>query len=111
MKTAVVVGAQGGPRIITSVWQVISNVIDYKLPVTAAVAAPRVHHQHLPDDVVVEDEGLTKEASEALEALGYKLTWNAPERILAGTTAIVKVDTGWAGASDPRSGDGAAVGD
>ncbi len=106
-----VVGAQGGPRIITSVWQVISNVIDYKLPITAAVAAPRVHHQHLPDDVVVEDEGLTREASDALEALGYKLTWGAPERIVAGASAIVKVDTGWAGASDPRSGDGAALGD
>jgi gamma-glutamyltranspeptidase/glutathione hydrolase len=106
-----VVGAQGGPRIITSVWQVISNVIDYKLPATAAVAAPRVHHQHLPDDVVVEDEALTKETSAALEALGYKLTWSAPERILAGATTIVKVDAGWAGASDPRSGDGAALGD
>jgi len=106
-----VIGAQGGPRIITSVWQVMSNVIDFKLPVVAAVAAPRVHHQHLPDDVVVEDEALTREVDDQLDALGYKRVWGAPERILAGANAIVKVDAGWSGAVDPRSGDGAAFGD
>jgi gamma-glutamyltranspeptidase/glutathione hydrolase len=106
-----VVGAQGGPRIITAVWQTLSNVIDFNLPVTAAVAAPRVHHQHLPDDVVVEDQGLTKEADDALQAAGYTTVWNAKERIYAGANAIVKTDAGWAGGIDPRSGGGAALGD
>ncbi len=106
-----VVGAQGGPRIITAVWQVISNVLDFNLPVTAAVAAPRVHHQHLPDDVVIDDGGLTREAADTLEGLGYKLVWSMPERIYAGANAIVKVDAGWSGAVDWRSGDGAALGD
>jgi gamma-glutamyltranspeptidase/glutathione hydrolase len=106
-----VLGAQGGPRIITAVWQVLSNVIDFGLPIGAAVAAPRVHHQHLPDDVVVEDEALSKEADDELGALGYTTNWSAPERILGVANAIVKTEGGWAGGVDPRSGDAAAVGD
>jgi gamma-glutamyltranspeptidase/glutathione hydrolase len=106
-----VVGAQGGPRIITSVWQVLSNVIDFGLPVSAAVAAPRIHHQHLPDDVVVEDQGITKATADALTAAGYTLVWRQPERVVAGANAIVRTGSGWSGGVDPRSGDGLAVGD
>ena len=53
-----VVGGQGGPRIITEVWQAISNVVDFGMPVGAAIAAPRVHHQHLPDEISVEDDAI-----------------------------------------------------
>ena len=51
---AFVTGAPGGSRIITSVLQVLVNAIDFKKPIAEAVAAPRVHHQWLPDEVVVE---------------------------------------------------------
>ncbi len=106
-----VVGAQGGPRIITAVWQSLSNVIDFGLPADAAVAAPRMHHQHLPDDVVLEDEALTKEVADALQPLGYELVWGKQlERIAASASLIVKTPTGWAGTADPRGG-GAAMGD
>lgn len=105
-----VVGAQGGPRIITSVWQTISNIIDFGLPADAAVAAPRVHHQHLPDDVVLEDEAMTKVAAEDLAARGHELVWRMPGRIIASAGVIVRTPTGWAGAADPRGG-GAALGD
>jgi gamma-glutamyltranspeptidase / glutathione hydrolase len=106
-----VLGAQGGPRIITAVWQVLSNVIDFGMPVGAAVGAPRVHHQHLPDDIVIEDEGLTKEADDELATLGYTTNWKQPERTLGVANAIQRVEGGWAGGVDPRSGDAAAVGD
>src|SRR5207248_2241950 len=53
-KVVVVAGAGGGPRIITAVWQALSNWIDFHLAPDAAVAAPRFHHQHLPDNVRVE---------------------------------------------------------
>jgi gamma-glutamyltranspeptidase/glutathione hydrolase len=105
-----VVGAQGGPRIITSVWQSLSNVIDFGLPADAAVAAPRMHHQHLPDDVVFDDQAVTKDTADALQSLGYELVWRKPERIAASASLIVKTPTGWAGAADPRGG-GAAMGD
>jgi len=105
-----VVGAQGGPRIITAVWQVLSNVIDFGFPVDRAVAAPRIHHQHLPDEVFVEREALTREADAGLRALGYHLTWLDAVHTLAAANAIVRTGEGWAGAADPRGG-GAAMGD
>jgi len=53
-KPAILTGAPGGSRIITAVLQVIVNVIDFKQSIGDAVAAPRVHHQWLPDEVLVE---------------------------------------------------------
>lgn len=103
-----VVGAQGGPRITTAVWQTMSNVIDFGMPVDAAVAAPRFHHQHLPDDIVFEDEAVTKAVDEALQRLGYKTVWGRGR--VGAVNAIVKTEQGWAGAADPR-GRGAAMGD
>jgi gamma-glutamyltranspeptidase/glutathione hydrolase len=104
-----VVGAQGGPTIITSVWQVMSNVIDFGMPVAEAVAAPRIHHQHLPDLVRLEYESVTRDADKALRAMGYKIEWKEPHNFGA-ANAIVRVPAGWQGAADPRGG-GAAAGD
>ena len=49
-----VTGSPGGSRIITTVLQVISNVVDRGLPIADAVAAPRLHSQWLPDEVMLE---------------------------------------------------------
>jgi gamma-glutamyltranspeptidase/glutathione hydrolase len=105
-----VVGGRGGPQIITEVWQTISNVIDFGMPVAEAVAAPRVHHQHLPDSVVVEDKAITPEVAEQLRTMGYTLEIGKPEGIYGAANAIVRTPSGWAGAADPRTG-GAAMGD
>ena len=53
-KPFLVTGSPGGSRIITAVLQVILNVIDRSMPLAEAVAAPRIHHQWLPDEVMVE---------------------------------------------------------
>jgi len=103
-------GAGGGPRIITAVWQTISNVIDFARRADLAVAEPRVHHQHLPDVVYLEPSVLDPPSDEALRAKGYKLQWGQPRRAFGAITAIVRATAGWEGASDPRGG-GAAVGD
>ena len=105
-----VVGGRGGPRIITEVWQTISNVIDFGMPVAEAVAAPRVHHQHLPDEVEIEDEAISSMVEQQLQAMGYTLVWGKPEHIAGAANAIVRTKDGWAGAADPRGG-GAAMGD
>jgi gamma-glutamyltranspeptidase/glutathione hydrolase len=105
-----VVGAEGGPRIITAVWQTLSNVIDFAMPVDAAVAAQRMHHQHLPDDIAFDDEAVTREVDAELGKLGYVRTWGQPGRVFAAANAIVRTQSGWAGASDPRTG-GGAMGD
>ncbi|MEO6777379.1 MAG: gamma-glutamyltransferase [Kofleriaceae bacterium] len=105
-----VLGAQGGPRIITEVWQVISNVIDFGMPIAEAVAAPRFHHQHLPDDIALEPDSIDAATAKQLEAAGYKLVFGKAERLFGATNAIVRTKDGWQGAVDPRGG-GAAVGD
>jgi gamma-glutamyltranspeptidase/glutathione hydrolase len=105
-----VVGAQGGPRIITAVWQTLSNALDFKRTAAAAVAAPRIHHQHLPDKVFIEEDSITKETDGKLRALGYTLDFSASTREFGAANAIERTSLGWDGAADPRGG-GAAMGD
>jgi gamma-glutamyltranspeptidase/glutathione hydrolase len=99
-KPVMVVGAAGGSRIPTAVFQMISNVLDHGFDVGKAVGARRVHHQHLPDVVVVEAGALTHEAWDALGALGHKRNW-AKWPIAVGP-AIVRQGAEWTGAVDPR---------
>jgi gamma-glutamyltranspeptidase / glutathione hydrolase len=105
-----VAGAGGGPRIITAVWQTISNVLDFGMAVDAAVASPRVHHQHLPDVVFVEADAIDRGTGDQLSAMGYKLDWSNEAADFGEITAIVKSARGWDGSSDPRRG-GKAMGD
>src|SRR5437588_4037793 len=72
-----VTGTPGGSRIITAVLQVVVNVIDRKLPIVEAVAAPRIHHQWSPDEVVVE-HGLAADVIAALRARGHKVRQGLP---------------------------------
>ena len=70
-KPVLVTGTPGGSRIISAVLQVIVNVLDYSMDVAAAVAAPRLHHQWMPDDVRVE-RGFPEEVLAALRAKGHQ---------------------------------------
>jgi gamma-glutamyltranspeptidase / glutathione hydrolase len=103
-RVRMVVGARGGPRIITATFQVISNVLDFELPTAAAVSAPRVHHQHLPDQLLHESGGLSGEVIRELEARGHKLSLRAGSAILANAPAIVRQGDVWEGLADPRRG-------
>lgn len=73
-----VAGSPGGPRIITTVLQVISNVIDHGMNISEAVAAPRFHMQWQPDELRVERLGLVRDVEEKLEIMGYKVVVKAP---------------------------------
>jgi gamma-glutamyltranspeptidase/glutathione hydrolase len=68
-----VLGAPGGPRIISAVTQVISNIIDHGMSLAQAVTAPRIHHQALPDSIRWENHGISPEARRRLEAMGHRL--------------------------------------
>jgi gamma-glutamyltranspeptidase/glutathione hydrolase len=105
-------GAGGGPRIITAVWQTISNVLDFKMKAGEADAAPRLHHQHLPDRVELEADTLDAATETALKAAGYDLAWGVdPKRSFFGAvTTIVRTGDHYEGSSDRRGG-GAAMGD
>jgi len=100
-----VVGTPGGPTIITSVAQVILNVLDQKMSLADAVAAPRIHHQALPDQTYYEHGGLSDATVRALEAMGHKLEQRPGHSgIIA---AIQKTAGGWVGVADPRYAGGA----
>ncbi|MBD9676962.1 gamma-glutamyltransferase [Pseudomonas sp. PDM18] len=78
---SLVLGTPGGSRIFTSIFQVLNNVYDYKLPLEKAVAAQRVHHQLLPKDTIYYDAyaPLNGKVADELKAMGYTLEdqgWN-----------------------------------
>ena len=105
-KPVIVTGAPGGSRIITAVLQVIVNVIDFRKSITEAVAAPRVHHQWLPDQVLAE-RTLPPATIHALETRGHTV------RIGPSTGAahsIAATSGGFEGAADGRSRGALAVG-
>ena len=66
-----VVGSPGGPRIITAVLQTVLNVVDHGMDVQEAVAAPRVHHQWLPDVLYAERAALAADVVTGLEQRGW----------------------------------------
>lgn len=109
-----VTGSPGGPTIINTVLQIITNVIDHQMPVMQAVEAPRIHNQWMPDVVTFERFGLNADTAAILRAKGHTL----PERKSYegayqgdGETIWIDPATGLRhGAADPRKGDSAALG-
>ena len=68
-----VIGSPGGARIITTVLQAIVNVIDHGMDMQAAVAAPRIHHQWLPDVLFAERMTLAADVETALRQRGWQI--------------------------------------
>ena len=99
-------GSPGGARIITTVLQNLINVIDFKMNIADAIAAPRMHHQWLPDFLRLE-RGFSPDTVVLLKNMGHEF------RIMPtmGRVQTVQRQTNlfW-GASDPRNPDGAALG-
>ena len=101
-----VTGTPGGGTIITTVFQTISNVLDYQMNVVEAVSAPRVHHQHLPDQIFYESGGLDAETVRSLEVLGHTV-FERPG--ISGDVQMILIEDGLLSAwSDPRRGGRAA---
>jgi gamma-glutamyltranspeptidase / glutathione hydrolase len=104
------VGSPGGPTIINTVLQVITNIIDYDMNIQQAVDAPRIHHQWLPDELVYEPYGLSLDTKRALESRGHKLV-TKPRYMGDAEGIMIEEKTGVRlGASDPRGANSAAVG-
>jgi gamma-glutamyltranspeptidase/glutathione hydrolase len=103
-----VLGSPGGSRIITAVLETIVNIVDYGMAPQAAVDAPRLHHQWLPDRVFYESDALAPDAIEALRRMGYDLaeqpSWGAVELI------AIRPGGRLSGVNDRRRPAGAAMG-
>ncbi|HEV3408776.1 MAG TPA: gamma-glutamyltransferase [Chthoniobacterales bacterium] len=103
------IGSPGGPTIINTVLEVITNVIDHGMNVQEAIDAPRIHHQWLPDEIKIEPLGVSEDTRRALEARGHKF---AAKRDYLGDAQGVMIEEGTnmrLGASDARQ-EGVAIG-
>ncbi|HLF36050.1 MAG TPA: gamma-glutamyltransferase, partial [Cyclobacteriaceae bacterium] len=100
-----VLGSPGGSRIITTVFQVILNVINNDMTLPDAVSAPRFHHQGIPDTLFYEYPRISGPAMEALRQMNYFLI---PVESMGRVNAILVNGSTLAGAADPRGDDGAA---
>ena len=104
-----VIGTPGGRTIINTTLQLILNMVDFGMSITDAVAAPRIHHQWLPDRIRVESNGISAQMQSQLEQMGHIVQVGGRQ----GSANSIGVDltTGERiGAPDPRSPDSGARG-
>lgn len=113
-KPFLVIGSPGGPTIITTVLQVLLNVVDHGMNLREAVGAPRLHHQWLPDAINVEAYKMSKDMIEVLQGRGHVFGpkagkagnyWGDAQGVMIDPATGLRL-----GASDPRSQDGLAAG-
>ncbi len=107
-KLFLVLGSPGGPRIISTVANILMGVVDFGLDIQQAVNAPRFHHQWEPDLIFMESVGISPDTIKLLEARGHKVKlqgyWSDGECI-----AVDPKSGDMLGAADGRNG-GKAVG-
>ena len=103
------VGSPGGPTIINTVMQVITNIVDYDMNIQQAIDAPRIHHQWMPDRITWEPRGLAPDVLRRLQEMGHQFS-NTPHYMGDAEGIQIEDKTGVRlGASDPRL-DGRSVG-
>jgi gamma-glutamyltranspeptidase/glutathione hydrolase len=105
-RPVLVTGSPGGSRIISTVLQVIVNMLDYDMDIASAVAAPRLHHQWLPDEVRIE-RGFATETIAALKAMGHVIGEPLGQ---TSANSIAATPYGLLGAPDPRTRGAEAAG-
>src|SRR5947209_7163150 len=107
-KLFLVLGSPGGPTIITTVLNTLLGVVDYGMDIQQSVAAPRFHHQWLPDEIELEP-GISPDTKRLLEQRGHKLkagrSWAEAECIMIDPRTNQRL-----GGQDPRSSYGKAAG-
>lgn len=81
-----VVGTPGGTTIITSVFQTLVDILEFKMTVDDAVNKPKFHHQWLPDVLFIE-KGFSPDVKKELQAMGYTIK----ERSAIGRTEVIQI--------------------
>jgi gamma-glutamyltranspeptidase/glutathione hydrolase len=102
-----VLGAAGGSRIISTTFEVLSNVVDFGMEAADAVRAPRFHQQDLPDVLETESRALPDDVRRALEAMGHA---TKDREHIADAPTIGKSLGLWEGAAEPRRDGSIAIG-
>jgi len=101
-------GSPGGSTIITTVLQVIVNVLDHGMDIADAVGMPRFHHQWLPDRVIYEPWGISPDTLKILESRGHTFVTLPWGRGLGDANSVMRSGDELLGMSDPRNRGGAA---
>jgi gamma-glutamyltranspeptidase/glutathione hydrolase len=105
-KPFLITGSPGGSRIITTVLQVISNVIDFHMTVDKAVSAPRLHNQWQPEGTFAEP-AFAPDVLDALQRRGHKIVPTEPH---TSANSILVTPNGYVGAADTRTRGALAAG-
>ena len=112
-KAVLVTGSPGGSTIITSVLQMVLNVIEWDMNLAQATAMPRIHHQWLPDVVAVEP-GISVDTLRELESRGFNLVKDEhggyARTVLGRVNSVGESGGVKLGAADTRGPDSAALG-
>lgn len=82
-QTVFAIGAPGGPKIISSVLQVIYRLILKNLDVEQAIRTQRVHHQFLPDVITIDPDRFSPEVLALLKARGHAIETGSTGRVYA----------------------------
>jgi gamma-glutamyltranspeptidase/glutathione hydrolase len=120
-KPFMVIGSPAGSRIPTIVLEAIVNVVDFGMTIQEAIDNPRIHHQWLPDEVLIEPYALSPDTLKSLGKMGYKVhedpdwpVWGYGAGILVGGKNLAEIQNGggarYNGAMDSRAAAGASIG-
>jgi gamma-glutamyltranspeptidase/glutathione hydrolase len=102
-RVRLVSGTPGGATIITTMAQIISNMVDFGMDLANATGAPRLHHQHLPDVLFLEHAGVPMAVQQALRSRGLTVQERAGYQ--GDTQSIEVLPNGMlVGVADPRRG-------
>jgi gamma-glutamyltranspeptidase/glutathione hydrolase len=97
------IGAAGGPRIISTVLEIVLAVVDFHASLQVAIDAGRIHHQWMPDEIYWEPNGTNPDSRAALEKMGHKFREKPLEHISDANAVMIDPKTGLRqGGADPR---------
>lgn len=99
-KPLLIVGSPGGPTIITTVYHIISNIVDHDMSLIDAVAQKRFHHQWIPDTLIYETGSFTEEIINELHQKGHA---TKEARRIGLVNAIHITNEGIIGVADSRA--------
>jgi gamma-glutamyltranspeptidase/glutathione hydrolase len=97
------VGAAGGPRIISTVLEIVLSLVDFHVSLQEALDAGRIHHQWMPDEIYWEPNGTNPDYRAALEKMGHKFRKSPLDHISDANAVMIDPKTGLRqGGGDPR---------
>ncbi|MGS2723465.1 gamma-glutamyltransferase [Porticoccus sp. GXU_MW_L64] len=97
-KPLLLTGSPGGSKIISTVMQLILNVLAFDMNLADATHAPRIHHQWSPDALNLEP-GISPDSIEKLKSMGHPVK---ASKTMGSLQSIVYRDGLFFGYSDTR---------